>query len=55
MNINLANKTLLITDGLGDFGKVIVKKFLTYNAKAIITTTKNIKKKNQKKFDIFQC
>ena len=54
MNINLANKTLLITGGLGDFGKVIVKKFLSYNAKVIITTTKNIKEKKSKKLDIFQ-
>ena len=54
MNINLANKTLLITGGLGDFGKVIVKKFLSYNAKVIITTTKNIKQKKSKKLDILQ-
>ena len=54
MNINFKNKTLLITGGLGDFGKVIVKKFLDYNAKVIITTTKKVVLKKSKKLNIIQ-
>lgn len=52
MNVNFKNKTLLITGGLGDFGKVIVKKFLKHNAKVIITTTKKDNFKNSKKLNI---
>jgi len=45
MKFNLKNKTLLITGGLGDFGKIIVKKFIELGCSVIITTTKKIKKK----------
>ena len=40
MNHNLKKKTLLITGGLGDFGKAITKKFSQYGCDVIITTTK---------------
>mgnify|MGYP001321068025 FL=1 len=52
MKFNLKNKTLLITGGLGDFGKVIVKKFVELGCNAIITTTKKSKEKNSKKIKI---
>ena len=46
MKFNFKNKTLLITGGLGDFGKVIVKKFKELGCNIIITTTKKSKEKN---------
>ena len=49
MKFNLKNKTLLITGGLGDFGKVIVKKFIELGCNVIITTTNKSKEKNSKK------
>ena len=39
---------------MGDFGKLIVQKFLDHNAKVIITTTKNINLKKSKKLNIIQ-
>ncbi len=53
MKFNLKNKTLLITGGLGDFGKVIVKKFIELGCNVIITTTNKSKEKNSKKIKIF--
>jgi len=53
MKFNFKNKTLLITGGLGDFGKVIVKKFIDLGCKVIITTTNKNKEKNSKKIKIF--
>ncbi len=52
MNLNLKNRTLLITGGTGGFGKVIVKKFLSQNCKVIATTTKKNNQKNSKKLKI---
>lgn len=53
MKFNFKNKTLLITGGLGDFGKVIVKKFKELGCNIIITTTKKSKEKNSKKIKTF--
>ena len=49
MNLNLKNKTLLITGGTGGFGKVIIKKFISQNCKVIATTTKKGESKKFKK------
>ena len=49
MKFNFKNKTLLITGGLGDFGKAIVKEFLALGANIILTTTIKTKEKNSKK------
>ena len=43
MQYNFKNKTLLITGGLGDFGKIIAKSFYNSGCKVIITTTKKDK------------
>ena len=40
MKFNFSNKTLLISGGLGDFGKVIVRKFRNLGCNIIITTTR---------------
>jgi 3-oxoacyl-[acyl-carrier protein] reductase len=49
MNINFKNKTLLISGGYGDFGKIIINKFCAYGANVIITTTNKKKIQNNKK------
>ena len=54
MNLNLKNKTLLITGGTGGFGKVIIKKFIFQNCKVIATTTKKRNQKNSKRLKIIQ-
>ena len=54
MNLNLKNKTLLITGGTGGFGKVIIKKFISQNCKVIATTTKKGNQKNSKRLKIIQ-
>ena len=43
----------MITGGLGDFGKAIVKEFLALGANIILTTTIKTKEKNSKKMKIF--
>ena len=53
MKFNFSNKTLLISGGLGDFGKVIVRKFRNLGCNIIITTTRKIKERSSKKLKIF--
>lgn len=53
MNSNFKNRTLLITGGLGGFGKAITKKFVNQGCKIITTTTKKRNEKNLNNFKIF--
>ena len=48
MKFNFKNKTLLITGGLGDFGKAIVKEFLALGANIILLQQSKLKKKFKK-------
>ena len=51
-NLNLTDKTILITGGTGSFGKTIFKKLLTTDVSEIRILSRDEKKQNDMRDDI---